>query len=93
MKCWRSKAPQRLQNLERSDARLDKHNYKRREDAINKCYVVALDAGYEYFGVGNKGQCWGGVDENYKYYGAVKSCPKNGKGKYDYPDNSHKILI
>jgi len=79
--CWRNKIPQKLDNLERTDKRLDKWNYKRRTDAINKCYMVAHDAGYDFFAIGNKGQCWAGFGDIYMNYGRSRSCPKSGKGK------------
>merc|ERR1712168_393325 len=79
--CWRNKIPQKLDNLERTDKRLDKWNYKRRTDAINKCYMVAHDAGYDFFAIGNKGQCWAGFGDIYMNYGRPRSCPKSGKGK------------
>merc|ERR1712002_267429 len=80
--CWNNKVPQKMDNLEKTDKRLDKHNYKKRTDAINKCYQVARDAGYDFFGLGNKGQCWAGYGDIYQTYSQPKSCPKTGKGKY-----------
>merc|ERR1719219_3225945 len=82
MGCWRNKIPQKLDLLERTDKRLDKYNYKKSSDAINKCFAVAADAGYDFFGVGNKGQCWAGYGEIYQTYGKPRSCPKSGKGKH-----------
>jgi len=84
MGCWFNKLPQKLDNLERTDKRLDKWNYKKRADAINKCFDVAHDAGYDFFAVGNSGQCWAGYGDIYQHYGRVKlakKCPKSGKGK------------
>lgn len=80
--CWRNKIPQQMTKLEGSDERLDKWNYKRRDDAINKCHVVARDQGYAVFAVGNSGQCWAGSAEDYQKYGQPSSCPENGKGSY-----------
>merc|ERR1711931_4878 len=82
MGCWRNKIVQQLDLLERTDARLDKFNYKKRSDAINKCADVATDAGYDFFAVGNNGQCWGGHGDTYQHYGQPNKCPPGGKGKY-----------
>jgi len=82
MGCWKSKSPVKLTKLEGNDKRLDKQDWKKRDDAVNKCYLVAKDMGYELFGVGGKGQCWGGAGDAYKAYGPAKSCPDNGKGYY-----------
>merc|ERR1712080_549660 len=84
MGCWKArnlkgKEPA-LKNLEGKDKRLDKQNWKKREDAVNKCHQVARDMGYEVFGVGGKGKCWGGNGESYKDQGKARSCPDNGKG-------------
>merc|ERR1712055_473084 len=81
--CYKNPIPQKVDLLEKTDARLDNPlHYKRRENAIEKCFAVAKDAGYEHFAVGNKGQCWGSNTESYKYYGKAKDCPAHGKGKY-----------
>merc|ERR1712212_830058 len=80
--CYNNKMPQKVTLLEKTDDRLDKHNYKRRENAIEKCYAVAKDAGYEHFAIGNKGQCWGSNGNDHEAYGKAKSCPSSGKGKY-----------
>jgi len=82
MGCWRNKIVQKLNLLERTDERLDKWNYKNRDDAINKCMNVAADAGYDFFAVGNKGQCWAGHGDIYQHYGQPRECPTGGKGKY-----------
>merc|ERR1712055_50665 len=79
--CWKSRKPQQVKKLEGTDKRV-RGNWRRRKDAINKCYEVAKDRGYELFAVGNKGKCWAGNGETYKKYGKPRSCPKNGKGRY-----------
>merc|ERR1712168_1701875 len=80
--CWRNKIPQAVTRLEGSDGRLDRFDYRRRDDAVNKCHEVAKDQGYDFFGVGNKGQCWAGNGDAYQEYGLSQSCPENGKGSY-----------
>merc|ERR1712168_593062 len=80
--CYKNKMPHKVTLLERTDKRLDKYNYKRRENAIQKCFEVAKDAGYAHFAIGNKGQCWGSKGEEYAEQGEAKVCPAHGKGKY-----------
>jgi len=80
-KCWKNKVQQKMTLLEGTDERLD-GPYRKRENAIEKCHGVAADGAFDYFAVGNKGQCWGGQGDSYMYWGQSKSCPKNGKGKY-----------
>jgi len=80
--CYKNKMPHKVTLLERTDKRLDKYNYKRRENAIQKCFEVAKDAGYAHFAIGNKGQCWGSKGDEYAEQGEAKVCPAHGKGKY-----------
>merc|ERR1712002_257414 len=82
LKCWRNKIPQALTRLEGTNHILDKQNYKKRVDALTKCQVAAQEGGYDFFAVGNHGQCWGGHGEDYKKYGKVEKCPKDGMGFY-----------
>merc|ERR1712080_243660 len=82
LKCWRNKVPQEVTRLEGTDDILDRHNYKKRADAINKCHVAAKAAGYDFFSIGNGGQCWAGKGQEYKKYGLVTKCPEDGKGFY-----------
>jgi len=82
LKCWRNKIPQQVDRLEGTHEVLDKQNYKKRADAISKCHVAAQDGGYDFFSVGNKGQCWAGHGVEYQKYGRVDKCPENGKGLY-----------
>merc|ERR1712121_128832 len=80
--CYKNKMPHKVTLLERTDKRLDKYNYKKRENAIQKCFEVAKDAGYAHFAIGNKGQCWGSKGDEYAEQGEAKVCPAHGKGKY-----------
>ena len=70
---------------ERLDGEYDKSNPlekpSTRENAIQKCYEVARDRGYNYFGVNNGGWCVGSFDAELKYktYGKLSNC-KDGKG-------------
>merc|ERR1712080_184563 len=82
LKCFKNPVPQQFTLLERKDKRLDHYNYKLRTDAVSKCFNVAKDMGFEYFAVGNKGQCRGSNGDDHKEYGSSPVCPANGKGKY-----------
>ena len=53
--------------------------YEVRENAISKCFRVARDGGYEYFGVQHGGQCFAGNGDSYQKYGKKDGC-KDGKG-------------
>ena len=66
--------------LEGTDSRL-KDNYRRRKDAIRKCYEVASDRGYKFFAVQDGGECWGDETggKTYIKYGRKQGC-RNGKG-------------
>merc|ERR1711931_27954 len=79
--CWKNKQPTQLKRLEGSDARLDKP-YRKRTEAKEKCFAVAKDAGYSFFSLGNKGQCWAGHGSDYNKQPKVKYCPAGGKGRY-----------
>ena len=75
--------------LEGKDKRLDGEYVKTnplqkpstRENAIQKCYEVARDRGYNYFGVNNGGWCVGSFDAEFRYKirGKATSC-KDGVG-------------
>merc|ERR1712080_638090 len=91
--CWKARPPftrRQWINLEGSDSRLDKKNWRKREDAVNKCYMVARDMGYSAFGVGRKGKCWGGYGILFMDQGKAKRCPANGKG-YNAVVNAYMI--
>jgi len=82
MQCWKNKVSQKLTRLEGTDDRLTPRNYKLRVDPIAKCFAVAAEGKFEYFAIGNKGQCWAGKGDDYKFYGEGRSCPSNGLGYY-----------
>ena len=90
--CWYSHSQRpnyAIKELEGKDKRLDGEYYatnplqkpSKRENAIQKCYEVARDRGYNYFGVNNGGHCVGSYDAEFRYkaYGKRTTC-KNGKG-------------
>jgi len=86
LKCYKNKKGHLLTSLEKKNDVLDKHNYKKRENAVIKCEIAAQEAGgYSFFAVGNGGQCFAGHGEDYTKFGQVKlskNCPEHGKGKY-----------
>ena len=90
--CWKSyhiATSYSIMELEGKDKRLDgEYNAanplqkpSKRENAIQKCYEVARDRGYNYFGVNNGGLCVGSFDAEFRYkvYGKHTIC-KDGKG-------------
>jgi len=79
--CWGNKVPQQMTRLEGSHSSLT-GNYKKRKDAVQKCFDVATAAGYDYSAVGNGGQCWAGYGDSYQVYGPRSTCPEDGTGKY-----------
>ena len=81
-KCWRNKIPQKLDLLEGTSEVLDQYDYKKRDDPINKCHMAAEGKGYDFFAVGNGGQCWAGKGDSYKIYSKMEKCPEHGKGFY-----------
>nr|XP_039248870.1 uncharacterized protein LOC120326615 [Styela clava] len=57
-------------------------NYKRRENAVRKCAMVAASLGYKAFGIQNGGWCATGKDAHLTFgrYGYSSNCAKEGKG-------------
>ncbi|CAH1787038.1 unnamed protein product [Owenia fusiformis] len=60
--CFMSPHPG-LDSVEGTDSTLD-GNHTMRDDAIGKCYTVALDNGYPYFGLTDGGLCLAGSTYN-----------------------------
>ena len=60
---------------------LDDH-YKRRTDAIKKCYDAAINLGYNTFAVQDGGQCFSSktADVTYNKYGSSSDCGGDKKG-------------
>ena len=78
--CWRDTPRRAVPTLEGTDARLD-DNYKTRTDAIQKCYEVAKERGYEWFAVQHGGWCASSANaaRRVRMYGPSRAC-RNGKG-------------
>merc|ERR1712176_649244 len=55
-------------------------SFKKRSEAVNKCFVVARDLGFHFFALADRGRCWAGYNDNYKVYEKSKRCPPLGKG-------------
>ena len=89
--CFKDAIPRALESLE---LELEDH-YKRRTDAIKKCYDAAIKLRYKFFAVQDGGQCFSGKTatvtfslENssktttitYEKYGKSSDCVSGGKG-------------
>ena len=57
-------------------------HYKRRRDAVNKCYLATYHLGYKYFGVQDDGMCVSSKDAvpHYSKLGESIDCKGEGKG-------------
>lgn len=82
--CFRDGNPRSLDLLEGNDKVkliLEDH-YKRRRDAINKCYKAAKSLGYKIFAVQDGGACVSSKQSpvTYNKYGKSYECAKDGKG-------------
>ncbi|CAH1253412.1 PKD1L3 [Branchiostoma lanceolatum] len=79
--CWKEGSEHAIPTLEGTDARLD-GSYQERENAIKKCYLVALSNCYPVFAVKNGGSCTGSAEgiRTYNRYGSSTACEGDGKG-------------
>ena len=66
--------------MEGTDPRL-RGNYKTRKNAVEKCFEVASERGFQYFAIQDGGQCFGDktAGSTYMKYGRGDGC-RNGKG-------------
>eukprot|EP00058_Branchiostoma_floridae_P009849 XP_002595337.1 hypothetical protein BRAFLDRAFT_87574 [Branchiostoma floridae] len=81
--CWADACDRAIPTLEGTDPRLDGHNYQSRDNAIEKCYQVALSRGFPMFALQNGGQCLGSADGlyyTYRKYGPSTTCALDGEG-------------
>ena len=78
--CWKDDPERAIQILEGKYDTLD-GDYKKRENAIEKCFQVAVKRGFKYFAVQNGGQCFASEDAGPRYsmYGKADTC-RDGKG-------------
>ena len=81
--CWQDHKTRAIPTLEGKSSHLDGF-YKRRDDAIKKCFEVAKSLGYIVFAVQDGGWCASSesAKSTYKKYGESKACLRNGKGGY-----------
>ncbi|XP_066300222.1 uncharacterized protein [Branchiostoma lanceolatum] len=79
--CWRDSWSRAIPILEGTDSRLD-GSYGQRQNAIEKCFQVALSLNFPMFAVQAGGQCFGSATglNTYRRYGASTGCATNGKG-------------
>ena len=79
--CYRDNADRAIQTLEAKDAILD-GSYKTRTNAIAKCAVAAMKAGYSMFAVQDGGWCAASATapQTYNKYGDSVACLADGEG-------------
>ena len=79
--CFKDSIPRASDSLEGKSLILTEH-YKRRTDAIKKCYDAAIKLGYNTFAVQDGGQCFSSktADVTYNKYGSSSDCGSDKKG-------------
>ena len=79
--CWRDSGRRAIPILEGTDKRL-RGDYHRRRDAIEVCYQVAFERGFNYFAVQDGGWCAASANAGSRYnmYGRSRNCRGHGKG-------------
>ncbi|XP_078616379.1 uncharacterized protein LOC144884783 [Branchiostoma floridae x Branchiostoma japonicum] len=79
--CWKDTRNRAIPTLEGTDPRLDGH-VTSRNNAIEKCFQVALSRGFPMFAVQASGQCFGSADglNTYNKYGPSTACTADGEG-------------
>ncbi|KAI8498912.1 hypothetical protein Bbelb_233650 [Branchiostoma belcheri] len=79
--CWKDAGDRAIPLLEGTDPRLD-GQYGERENAIGKCFQVAVSRGFPVFSVQHGGQCFGSADglSTYMKHGPSSDCAADGKG-------------
>ncbi|XP_019646607.1 PREDICTED: uncharacterized protein LOC109487084 isoform X2 [Branchiostoma belcheri] len=79
--CWKDSSDRAIPILEGTDPRLD-GQYRERENAIEKCFQVAVSRGFPVFSVQHGGQCFGSADglSTYMKHGPSSDCAADGKG-------------
>ena len=80
--CFKDSIPRALNSLEGTNPGVLDDHYKRRTDAIGKCYVAAVKVGYNVFAVQDGGQCFISktADVTYNKYGSSSDCGSDKKG-------------
>ena len=79
--CYRDTGDRAIPPLERRDPILDGH-YRVRKNAIAKCAVAAIRAGYSIFGVQNGGWCVSSASapQTFDKHGESNACGADGEG-------------
>ena len=82
--CWKDAIPRVMQTLEGNgnvSFVLDRH-YKRRANAVQKCYKAALSLGFRIFAVQDGGQCFSSssAESTYQNIGPSTACLTDGAG-------------
>ena len=77
--CWRDTGNRAVPQIDGSDPRI-RGNYKRRDNAINRCFQVARQRKMVLFAVQDGGWCAAAANfKGYLRYGKSNKC-RNGKG-------------
>ena len=82
MGCYRDDSSIRaVPDLERTDPVLD-GNYRVRQNAVEKCAIVARKRGFRMFAIQDHGQCLSSATagETFDKYGKSDKCSEDGKG-------------
>ena len=82
MGCYRDDSSIRaVPDLERTDLVLD-GNYRVRQNAVEKCAIVARKKGFRMFAIQDHGRCLSSATagETFDKYGKSDKCSEDGKG-------------
>ena len=79
--CYKDTLNRSIQIIEGTDSILD-GSYSSRKEAVAKCAVAALRAGYSMFAVQNGGQCAASATapQTFDKYGKSTACKADGEG-------------
>lgn len=79
--CYRDIVDRAIPDLEGTDPVLD-GNYRARQNAVEKCAIVARKRGFQMFAVQHHGQCLSSAtaEETFDKYGKSNDCSEEGKG-------------
>ena len=81
MGCYKDTSNRAIQIIEGTDSILD-GSYSSRKNAIAKCAVAAMRAGYSMFAVQNGGHCQASAtaQQTFSNYGKSTACKNDGEG-------------
>ena len=81
MGCYKDFRDRAVPNLEKTDPVLD-GNYRVRQNAVEKCAIVARKRGFRMFAIQNHGRCLSSATtgETFDKYGKSDKCSEDGRG-------------